>query len=155
MDNINAIAEISGGTIYPDIHGFVYFKEADDGTEVYINISNLPLFSRKDGVNIGPFGFHIHNGQSCNEGTDENPFPDVGMHYNPDNQPHGNHAGDFPVLFSNSGISKMCFFTNRFKPADILNKAVVIHESPDDYISQPSGNSGKMIACGIIKKSKK
>lgn len=148
---IDSIAEINGGTIYPEIHGFVYFKEIEDGTEVYINISGLPKFSRDKNLNIAPFGFHIHDGKSCDKGTDDNPFPKSGMHYNPDNQPHGNHAGDFPVIFSNSGISKMCFFTDRFKPIDIIDKTVIIHQSPDDYISQPSGNTGKKIACGVIK----
>jgi len=153
MEKLNAIAEVSGGKIYKNIHGFVYFKEVEDGTEVYINISGLPPFSRESDVNVGPFGFHIHDGQNCEEGTDDNPFPNVGMHYNPDSQPHGNHAGDFPVIFSNNGLCKMCFFTDRFKPKDILDKVIIIHQSPDDYITQPSGNSGKKIACGKIKKT--
>ena len=46
----------------------------------------------------------------------------------------------------------MCFFTDKFKPKDIIGRAVIIHQNPDDYRSQPSGNSGKRIACGIIKR---
>jgi DNA invertase Pin-like site-specific DNA recombinase len=65
-------------------------------------------------------------------------------------QPHGNHAGDFPVLFSNNGYTYMKFFTDKFKPGDVIGRAVIIHENPDDYRTQPSGNSGKRIACGVI-----
>jgi len=67
--------------------------------------------------------------------------------------PHGNHAGDFPVLFSNNGVARMCFFTNKFKVADIIGKAVVIHQNPDDYRTQPAGDSGKRLACGVIKEN--
>jgi Cu-Zn family superoxide dismutase len=84
-------------------------------------------------------------------GDPEDPFMDAGSHWNPDNQPHGNHAGDFPVLFSNNGQAKMKFFTDRFKVRDVIGKTVIIHQSPDDYRTQPSGNSGKRLACGIIR----
>lgn len=70
--------------------------------------------------------------------------------YNEDTLPHGNHAGDFPVLFSNNGYARMSFFTDKFKPEDIINRSVIIHQNPDDYRSQPAGNSGKRIACGVI-----
>lgn len=56
--------------------------------------------------------------------------------------PHGNHAGDFPVLFSNGGRARMRLFTSKFKVRDIIGKSVIIHENPDDYRSQPAGNSG-------------
>jgi Cu-Zn family superoxide dismutase len=59
--------------------------------------------------------------------------------------------GDLPSLFSNDGVAKMCFYTNKFKPADVVGKAVIIHENPDDYRSQPSGNAGRRLACGIIR----
>ena len=45
----------------------------------------------------------------------------------------------------------MCFYTNKFSVFDILNKAVIIHQSPDDYRTDPAGNSGKRIGCGVIK----
>ncbi|MGJ0847981.1 recombinase family protein [Tissierella praeacuta] len=70
--------------------------------------------------------------------------------YNENTLPHGNHSGDFPVLFSNNGYARMSFFTNKFKPEDVIDKSVIIHLNPDDYRSQPAGNSGKRIACGVI-----
>jgi Cu-Zn family superoxide dismutase len=48
------------------------------------------------------------------------------------------------------GTAVMIFFTNRFKPADVVGKTVIIHESPDDGTTQPSGNSGRRLACGEI-----
>lgn len=70
------------------------------------------------------------------------------------NQPHGNHAGDFPVLFSNNGYSRMIFFTDKFEAEEVIGKSVIIHENPNDYRSQPSGNAGKRIACGVIEEAK-
>jgi Cu-Zn family superoxide dismutase len=83
-------------------------------------------------------------------GDPENPFLAAGEHWNPDDQPHGNHAGDFPVLFSNHGLGELCFFTDRFKVWQVIGRSVIIHENPDDFRSQPSGDSGRRIACGVI-----
>jgi len=44
----------------------------------------------------------------------------------------------------------MRFFTNRFLPGDVIGRTVMIHENPDDYRSQPSGDAGKRIGCGVI-----
>lgn len=147
-----AVAYVRGGSLYPAIKGTVRFKNTAGGCEVYVNISGLPNYSpaAADKPQIGPFGFHIHQAACDGAGTAANPFPSTGAHWNPTNQPHGNHAGDFPVLFSNNGTAIMNFFTNKFKVRDIINRSVVIHESPDDYRTQPSGNSGRKIACGTI-----
>ncbi|WP_201260037.1 superoxide dismutase family protein [Tissierella sp. P1] len=47
----------------------------------------------------------------------------------------------------------MSFFTDKFKPEDIIGRSVIIHQNPDDYRTQPAGNSGKRIACGVIRPS--
>ncbi|EJE7235348.1 TPA: superoxide dismutase family protein [Clostridium botulinum] len=148
----NAISYIKGGSLYPKVEGFVLFQDVPGGTAVYVNITGLPDYQPAKGEKapIGPHGFHIHQFGNCNVGSPEDPFKDAGEHWNPTNQPHGNHAGDFPVLFSNNGKCIMWFFTNKFKVQDIIGKSIIIHENPDDYRSQPSGNSGKKIACGII-----
>lgn len=83
-------------------------------------------------------------------GNQNDPFPLTGSHYNPDNCPHPYHAGDLPPLFGNRGIAWSAFLTNRFQVRDVLGKTVIIHASPDDFTSQPAGNSGKKIACGVI-----
>lgn len=148
-----AFAEIKGGPLAPQLYGTVLFTDVPEGVWVCVQVMGLPQYKPgKDGKQpIGPHGFHIHGGASCEVGDTKEPFKAAGEHWNPTNQPHGNHAGDFPVLFSNKGNARMCFFTDRFKVSDIIGKAVIIHESPDDYRSQPAGNAGKRLGCGIIR----
>jgi len=149
---LQARAIIKGGPLAPNLKGFVVFTAVPGGTEVYTEITGLPSFKPASEGNpqIGPFGFHIHKNGNCTVGNPTTPFMAADGHWNPTNQPHGNHAGDFPVLFSNGGRARMTFFTNKFKVENIIGKSVIIHESPDDYRTQPSGNSGRMLACGVI-----
>lgn len=154
LANFNlAYAMIMAGPDYPSITGQVTFADVPGGVRVCIDASGLPPYKPAAGDKqpIGPFGFHIHEKGNCIVGDPAKPFEACGGHWNPTNQPHGNHAGDFPVLFSNNGRARMCFFTDRFKVTDILGRSVMIHENPDDYRTQPAGNSGKRIACGEIR----
>lgn len=149
---INAIAYVSGGPLAPDIRGFVRFYPVPGGTEVYTEMWGLPPYRpAKNGEQpTGPLGFHLHEHCSCEVGNREDPFQAAGSHWNPTNQPHGNHAGDFPVLFSNDGYARMSFFTNKFTVDQVIGKTIIIHQYPDDYRTQPSGNAGKRLACGIV-----
>lgn len=148
----NAYAEIKGGPLAPSLKGIILFFNHPYGTEIYVEVSGLPPFqpATKNSPQIGPHGFHIHEFGTCQIGERENPFQAAGKHWNPTNQPHGNHAGDFPVLFSNDGYSQMRFFTNKFNVTDSIGKSIIIHQSPDDFKSQLAGNSGKRLGCGII-----
>lgn len=152
--NHTVMARIVGGPLAPQIQGVVYFMDVPGGTEVYANITGLPPYkpAPAGGQPIGPHGFHIHENGNCQVGNHEEPFKASGGHWNPTNQPHGNHAGDFPVLFSNNGTAIMQFFTDKFKPMEVMGKSVIIHENPDDYRTQPAGNSGKRLACGVIER---
>jgi len=147
-----AYALLNGGPLAPNLKGTVYFMDVQGGVQVCVWVNGLPEYTpgENDSLPIGPHGFHIHENGSCEIGDPNEPFMDAGGHWNPANQPHGNHAGDFPVLFSNNGVAMMCFFTNKFKVADAIGKAVIIHQNPDDNKSQPSGNAGKRLACGFI-----
>lgn len=160
MNHVNynrpyAIARIQGGPLRPQIRGRVLFYNVPGGTWVWAEVYGLPPYRPAIGAQnpIGPHGFHIHEFGNCEVGDPLNPFQAAGGHWNPTNQPHGNHAGDFPVLFSNRGYANMAFFTDRFKPEDVVGKSVIIHESPDDYRSQPAGNSGRRLACGVIRRA--
>lgn len=148
-----AHAHIMGSEYAPHLCGNLYFYAVEEGTEVFVEVWGLPLYEPgTDKKNpIGPLGFHIHELGICEIKDPKNPFMSAGGHYNPDNQPHGNHAGDFPVLFSNNGYARMSFFTDRFKVKDIIGRSVIIHLNPDDYRTQPAGDSGKRIGCGVIK----
>lgn len=147
-----ACAKIKGSHYAPNLSGYVYFYAVEGGTEVFVEVWGLPMYQPGNGEDpIGPFGFHIHEYGICEITDPEDPYLSAGQHYNPDYQPHGNHAGDFPVLFSNNGYARMSFFTDRFTVEDIIDRSVLIHENPDDYRTQPSGDSGKRIGCGVIK----
>lgn len=138
----DAAAEIKGSPEFPEISGMVYFFGVHDGTIVAVDIRNLP-----DGNDF--HGFHIHEG-TC-QGTKAEPFAQADGHYNPTNTMHPQHAGDMPSLLANAGNAFTIFYTNRFHPEEIIGKAVVIHAKADDMTTQPSGNSGAMIACGEIR----
>ncbi len=153
--NLNArvVAHIQGGPLAPDINGIAWFRDVCGmGTQVCIEVTGLPPYRPASNGNapIGPLGFHIHECGNCDIGDPQDPFQQAGGHWNPTHQPHGNHAGDFPVLFSNNGYAHMCFYTNKFRPRDVVGKSIIIHQNPDDYRTQPSGNSGKRLACGVI-----
>ena len=91
------------------------------------------------------------SGISCT-GNSEDEFADAQKHYNPKNCPHPYHFGDLPPLIENNGYSYMRVFINKFNVKDIIGKVIIIHEMPDDFTTQPSGNSGTKIACGKIRK---
>ena len=131
----DAYANVTGNEIAPTIKGTVSFYGVHGGTVVIAEFSGLP-------TNSNFHGFHIHNGTSC-----EN----AGTHYNPTNRPHPEHNGDLPPLLSANGNAYLSFYTNRFFPEEIIGKTIIIHANADDFQSQPSGNPGSMIACGIIK----
>lgn len=147
-----AIAFIQGGPLAPQIRGLVRFTDVPNGTWVSVDVAGLPPYqpAQEGRPPVGPHGFHLHELGNCDPGDPENPFLAAGEHWNPTNQPHGNHAGDFPVLFSNNGRAVMSFFTDKFKVAQVIGRAVIIHQNPDDYRTQPGGASGKRLACGVI-----
>lgn len=142
-----AKANIKGGKKYPKINGAVTFREVKNGVLVTAKVNGLPQSS--DSCTGRFFGFHIHEGSSCS-GTISDEFANAKTHLNPTNCPHPFHIGDLPPLIKNNGYAHMTVLINKFKIKDILGKVVIIHDSPDDFTTQPSGNSGSKIACGII-----
>ncbi len=136
-------AIISGSSKYPKLHGTVSFFKACNGSLVVAEIFDLPT---KNGV----FAMHIHNGTDCGGNADDQ-FANAGSHLNFLNTQHPFHTGDLPALFSNNGYAWSAVYTDRFQPEQVKGCPVIIHSAPDDYHTQPSGNSGEKIACGIIK----
>lgn len=141
MERIHyASAQIRGGNLAPDLQGQVHFESHPDGTLVTACVWGLPVSE------TGFFALHIHEGDSC-EGTD---FGDTGGHWNPDGVGHPMHAGDLPPLLSVDGNAWLSVLTGRFRVEDVVGKTVVIHSGTDDFRTQPSGDAGIKIACGII-----
>lgn len=147
-----AVAQIAGGPLSPELRGVVYLQDVPGGVWISVEMWGLPAYQpAQNGQDpVGPHGFHIHENGTCEVDDPENPFQAAGGHWNPYAQPHGNHAGDFPVLFSNSGYARMYFFTDRFKVNQTIGRSIIIHQNPDDYRSQPAGDAGKRLACGVI-----
>ena len=144
-----ASAKIAGGPAHPDIAGRVNFFPAGNGVLVIAEVHGLP--SKDEACPVEVFGFHIHTGSDCT-GTAEDPFSNAGAHFNPKNCPHPAHAGDLPPLFGNDGYAFMMVYTDRFSVPDVIGRTVIIHSNPDDFTTQPSGNSGQKIACGQIRR---
>lgn len=143
----DAIAFVNGSDKHPTIHGHVLFYQLRSGVVVYAEITGLPKEANTCGSPI--FAFHIHSGAHC-AGNIEDAFADAGTHYNPKGCSHPYHAGDLPPLFGANGNALSICLSDRFTAAEIIGKTVIIHSSPDDFTSQPSGNAGEKIACGII-----
>lgn len=141
-----ALALINGSNDYPEINGTVKFYRTNCGVLVYSEVYGLPDKSR---CGNGVFAFHIHGGKSCTGNVDD-PFANALTHYDKYGNEHPYHSGDMPPLFSNKGYALSAFLTNRFTLDEITGKSVIIHSGVDDFTSQPAGNAGSKIACGVI-----
>ncbi|MBQ8826780.1 MAG: superoxide dismutase family protein [Oscillospiraceae bacterium] len=143
----HASAELKGNEAYPNIYGTVRFYQTVRGVLISAEVSGLP-YSREE-CSDRVFGFHIHEGVQCG-GDMHDPFSGAMSHYNPDGCRHPFHAGDLPVLFGNKGYAFSTFLTDRFSLSEVIGRTVIIHSAPDDFTSQPSGNAGEKLACGVI-----
>ena len=127
-----AVAWVRGGE--NNVQGTVLLYETPKGVLVRAEIDGLPSPN-------GIYAFHIHEGVDC---------ATPGGHLNPGNQKHPYHAGDLPPLFSANGRALSVFLTARFALRQVIGKTVILHTGPDDFTTQPSGNPGKILACGKI-----
>jgi Cu-Zn family superoxide dismutase len=128
----------------------------DRSGSVFVDIASISLPA-------GQHGIHFHDVGKCDGGT-ASPFSSAGGHYNPMGRqhglqnPNGPHAGDNPnITIPASGIGHVSFSTNRVSltpgPTSLLDgdgSALVIHAGADDQVTNPAGNSGARIACGVV-----
>lgn len=144
----DAHAVISGDASHPHLFGYADFYAHKNGTLLIAELWGLPYDSSPCTSNI--FAMHIHDIGECDGGA-ATPFSGAGGHYNPHNCPHPAHAGDLPPLFGNQGYAWQGFYTQRFTVKDIVGKTLIIHSQRDDFTTQPAGDAGQRIGCGIIK----
>lgn len=144
-----AAAHIAGSEKHPDISGKVRFYQTRRGVIVWAEISGLPRSEVPCHGQI--FGFHIHEGTECGGNLDD-PFADAMSHYNPSGCEHPHHAGDLPPLLGSGGFALSLLLTDRFSIDEVIGRTIIIHGHPDDFMTQPSGNSGTKIACGVIRR---
>ena len=135
--------------------GTATLKQKKNGVEVKLSLENMPF---------GEHGVHIHTNPVC-EAPD---FKTAGGHFNPDGKQHGfdnpmgHHAGDTPANISvgedHTGSKTWLLTAVTLQPGapnSLLTgggTSLIVHEHGDDMKTDPSGNSGNRIACGIIRR---
>ena len=140
-----ARALLRGDAAHTALRGVVNFYAHRGGTLMIAEVRGLPHDSSPCANNI--FAMHIHAGRSCS-GTPA--FSDAGGHFNPGNCPHPAHAGDLPPLCGCRGYAWQAFYTDRFIVRDIIGRTIIIHSQRDDFTTQPAGDAGLRIGCGMI-----
>ena len=145
--NPNAIAKIKGNRDFPDLYGEVKFFRVPMGTIVVTELFGLPDNNDMCASNV--YGFHIHENGDCTGNMDD-AFANAGMHFDMHDCPHPAHTGDMPALFAFHGYAWNAFYTERFTPDMVVGYSVIVHSQADDFMTQPSGDSGMKIGCGII-----
>ena len=133
---------------------------ATAGTVEFVQVgSRVRVSAKVSGLKPGQeHGFHVHEAGDCSSGD--------GMsakgHFNPLGKPHGpgrtqeRHAGDMPNLNADaSGNANMTVvldvITVAAGPTSVVGRGVIVHVQPDDYTSQPVGNAGARMACGVVR----
>lgn len=129
---------------------------AEVGTvELVTGVNGIVLRATVNGLSPGPHGFHVHTVGACSPS-----FADAGGHLNPEGRQHGwqneagAHAGDLPnISVAEDGTGTFELFLAGLTEEQMIDadgSAVVIHSGPDDYLTDPAGNSGDRIACGVV-----
>lgn len=157
--------------------GEVWFKPKNDKTEVRVELAGLPAGAKVDAFH----GFHVHanddpaNGEGCIADPDKdakNWFVSADGHFKEGDEAHHDHRGDMPpVLADADGRATARFLTDRFTPADLEGRVVIIHAGPDNLGNIPvgdgptqytansdeasaatakTGNAGDRLGCGVI-----
>ena len=143
------ILEVDGS----GVSGRVEFTGLDDAVEVRYNLAGLAA---------GDHGFHVHQRGDCGPDSTGTPAGAAGDHFNPLSSPHGapdsvatrRHAGDLGNVTADGGpavgvrVDSVLAFDG---PTSILGKAVIVHAGADDLTSQPGGDAGARVGCGVIR----
>src|SRR5881275_1267506 len=135
-----------------NVKGTVTFTEEADGVQVHAEI---------EGLTLGSHGFHVHEFGDCSAGDASS----AGPHFNPTNKPHAGpdaperHVGDMGNVEADaSGKAPLEYLDHQISLTNdqqsAIGRSVVVHAKADDLKSQPAGDSGARIACGVIGRAK-
>ncbi len=145
-----AIAHLAGAT-GSLVSGTLMLMQTSAGVRIQGDLGGLAPGSTH--------GFHVHETGDCSAADASS----AGGHFNPAGSPHGkaetarHHAGDIDNITADpSGVAHVDSIVvgtvlGGSDSTSILGRALVVHAAPDDYRTQPSGNSGKRIACGVVR----
>ncbi len=148
-----ASATLEGTMPDTAVTGTVSFEQTNGEVKMMLQIS-VPKMANKS------VAVHIHENGACGDMGKA-----AGGHWNPTNENHGKwgegnfHSGDIGnVSLDGQGNGSMEMKTDRWSigadaTKDILSKGIIVHSGTDDYTSQPSGNAGSRIGCGVINKA--
>jgi Cu-Zn family superoxide dismutase len=142
----HAIAVLQSGAS-GKVAGTIHFHKQPAGVHVQGRIT---------GLTSGAHGFHIHEFGDCSAAD----FTSAGSHFNPTNEPHGartdakRHVGDMGNIDAGADGSATVDYTDNELRFDgmrsILGRGVIVHEKADDFKTQPTGNAGGRLACGVV-----
>ena len=146
-DGVQAAATLSptqGSTVQGRMH---FSKQPDGSVRVSGSVQGLPANS--------VHGFHLHEKGDCSAPDGSS----AGGHFNPMLTAHGahgaGHAGDLPSLRADgSGVARFDFSSRSITVGhgrtDVIGQAVIVHQNADDFTTQPTGNAGGRLACGVV-----
>jgi len=150
----------SGPSATADLQSTKGSKASGSATFTQVG-DKVRLVADVSGLNPGQeHGFHIHEAGDCSSGD--------GMstkgHFNPQSKPHAHystaerHAGDMPALRADANGNAhldtvLDVMTVNPGPTSIVGRGLIVHAGSDDYKTQPTGNAGARVACGIINRS--
>ena len=141
-----AIAWIRGNGENPQLSGIVKFYQTPySGVLIEAEIFGMPNIATQFSSDF--YAMHIHEFGDCSGS-----YSKTGNHFNPAGTLHPMHAGDLIPLLGNQGYAWTAFYDKRFTIDSIIGKSVIIHSKRDDFTTQPSGDSGEKIGCGVIRK---
>jgi Cu-Zn family superoxide dismutase len=130
-----------------NVTGVITFTQTDGGIKVIADLQ---------GLTKGKHGFHIHECGDCTSGDGSS----AGGHFNPDMKSHGSptdvmrHDGDLGnIEADDSGKAHLEYLDNMISfegEHSIIGRSVIVHKSQDDFKTQPTGNSGARVGCGVI-----
>jgi Cu-Zn family superoxide dismutase len=136
----------------PKLSGTVTFTQLPDAVRIVVNVTGVD--------HPGPHGIHLHENGKCEHDPAGKHYTSAGGHFNPTAAPHAcresttHHAGDFGnIEIQPDGTGHLVVATAMLSlhgPNSPIGKAIVVHTGADDCKTQPTGNSGGRLACGVV-----
>jgi Cu-Zn family superoxide dismutase len=147
----SATATLQGAPTDTDFKGTITFTPEGNGVRVVAHL---------EGVDAdGQHGFHVHQTGECTHGEGDKHFTSAGGHFNPANTDHAcpptepRHAGDLGNIEVKGGtgdLEETSTLLSLSGPNSVVGKAIILHAKADDCKTQPTGDAGDRLACGVV-----